>query len=114
MTTAAEPVHCDDLIDDPNQPEVLRRYLGWARLPAVCKCTGQNPEVAQKWVRPELRPHIWTGPEPVLFADHEGKRVRVVMASRFGDVGITHKLNSYRGYSDRVPVSTLSNFSDRP
>jgi hypothetical protein len=107
-TQAAE--HCDDLIDDPAQPECLRRYLGWARLPAVCNYPARD----EKWVSPELRPHIWRGPPPKLFADHQGKRVRVVMASRFGDVGITEKLNADFGYSARVPVSALSNFSDRP
>lgn len=102
--------HCDDVIDDPAQPDCLRRYLGWARLPAVC----MYPPKDEKWVSPELRPHIWREPKPKLFADHDGKRVRVVMASRFGDVGITTDLAVEHGYSARVAVAALSNFSDQP
>ncbi len=34
----------------------------------------------------------------------EGTEVRVVMASRFGDLGITDDLTADRGYKARVPV----------
>lgn len=101
-------VHCDDMIDGPEQPAALRKYLSWARLPAVCKYGGD-----EKWVSPDLQPHIWREPIPQLFADHEGERYRVVMASRFGDVGITRRLNTDSGYEKRVLVSELSNFSDQ-
>lgn len=53
-------------------------------------------------------------PHPRLFADHEGRRVRVTMASRFGDVGITADFTAEMGYERRVPVSQLSNFSEVP
>ena len=49
---------------------------------------------------------------PKLFSDYKGKRVRVVMASRFGDVDITEKLDTENGYSERVAVSDLTNFKD--
>lgn len=83
--------HCDEYIDDMTQPECLRAYLARARSPA--------------------HGHMSDAPYPALFADHEGKRVRVVMASRFGDVGITEDLNAERGYSQRVYVESLTNFS---
>ena len=86
--------HCDDYINDHNYPICLRYYLLVNRLPAT-----------DKYVIVEA------GHDPNLFADYEGKRVRVVMASRFGDVGITYKLDNETGYSERVHVSDLSNFS---
>jgi hypothetical protein len=91
MTTTT---HCDDYIDDPSQPECLRAFLGHVRSPA----------------HGSLRPE----PRPSLFADYQGKRVRVVMASRFGDVGITSNLAAERGYEQRVDVSDLSNFAETP
>ncbi len=86
--------HCDDYIDDRSQPECLRSFLDYVRSPAH----GAFRE----------------GTAPKLFADHEGKRVRVVMASRFGDVGITSNLRAEHGYEKRVPVEHLSNFSKEP
>lgn len=53
------------------------------------------------------------GVNPQLFADFEGRRVKVVMASRLGDVGITHDLKADHGYSVRVLLKQLSNFSDK-
>ncbi len=49
----------------------------------------------------------------VEITDDKGKRIRAVMASRFGDVGITEDLTAERGYSSRVAVEELSNFSDK-
>lgn len=84
---------CDDYIDDLSQPECLRVFLDYARSPAYS----------------QLR----IIPRPKLFANYKGKRVRVVMASRFGDVGITSKLHAEHGYERRVSVSELSGFSDK-
>lgn len=86
--------HCDDYIDDESAPQALRTWLERARRPAH----GMTSDA----------------PYPKLFADHEGCRVRVVMASRFGDVGITEMLNATTGYSKRVSVDQLTNFSDVP
>lgn len=83
--------HCDDYIDDETQPECLRSFLDYARSPMM------HPE-----------------PRPKLFADYNGQRVRVVMASRFGDVGITGKLDAEHGYDKRVAVEDLSGFSENP
>jgi hypothetical protein len=86
--------HCDDYIDDPMVPEVLRAFLAFARAPA----------------HGLLQPQ----PHPRLFADHAGHRVRVTMASRLGDVGITANLDADMGYDSRVFVSQLANFSEAP
>lgn len=85
---------CDDYIDDVNAPETLRKFLTFARAPA--------------------HGAFLPKPHPRLFADYEGKRVRVTMASTFGDVGITTDLTAEMGYGKRVLVSQLSNFSDNP
>lgn len=88
--------HCDDYIHDFQAPHCLRFFLLINRLPAVdlaiCNEFGVNP---------------------TLFADHEGKRVRVVHASRLGLVGITSKLDS-ETYERRVYVEHLSNFDVKP
>lgn len=92
---ANEPTdHCDDCIDDPAASAALRKFLAFARAPA----------------HGQLLPK----PHPQLFADHEGTRVRVTVASRFGDVGITTDLGAEAGYEQRVRVSQLSNFSETP
>lgn len=85
--------HCDDLWASGSLPQCAFRYLDIARAPAV-KQIGKTI--------------------PPLFATHEGKRVRVVMASRFGDVGITEDLTAERGYSKRVFLPELTDFSDTP
>ena len=89
-----EAEHCDTFADDPSSPEALRKYLDFARAPAHGLLLPQ--------------------PHPRLFADHEGRRVRVTMASRFGDVGITTDHDAEMGYELRVLVRQLSNFSDTP
>lgn len=89
-----EPRHCDDVADDLTQPEVLRNFLNWARSPA----------------HGMTQPPPW----PKLFADYNGQRVQVVMASRFGDVGITKDLSDGAPYKMRVSVEDLTNFGDTP
>jgi len=98
-----EPKHCDDYIDDPTQPEVLRKYLDRARSPA--------------------HGHMSDEPYPKLFATYQGEpwlginrgdRVRVTVASRMGDVGITKNLDAARGYEARCYVEFLSDFSEAP
>jgi hypothetical protein len=89
-----DPKHCDDYIDDVTAPLVLRTFLERARSPAHGMLTPT--------------------PYPKLFADHNGTRVRVVMASRFGVVGITDDLQAEIGYQTCVHVAELTNFSDTP
>lgn len=87
--------HCDDMIHEPTMPACIRYFLLVNRLPAIDKAV----IVAHKG-------------EPVCFATHEGKRVRLVMASRFGDVGITYDLTATNGYSKRVSIDDLTDFSE--
>lgn len=86
--------HCDDYIDDDTQPAALRAFLARARSPA--------------------HGHLSSDPYPELYADYQGTRVRVVMASRLGDVGITTDLGRSSGYQKRVDVADLVNFGDAP
>ena len=91
----AEPFrHCDEYSDDPNAPEALRKYLEFSRAPA--------------------HGAFLPKPHPQLYADYAGVRVRVTMASRLGDVGITTDFSRDMGYEQRVPVSQLANFSETP
>jgi hypothetical protein len=43
-----------------------------------------------------------------------GQRVKIVMVSRFGDVGITEDLNAENGYGARVLLDDLCDFTDKP
>jgi hypothetical protein len=86
--------HCDEYITDLTAPEPLRKFLDRARMPAHGML-----------VKDEY---------PRLFATLEKKRVRVVMASQLGDVGVTTKLDSAHGYERRVYVEQLSDFSETP
>jgi len=86
--------HCDDYINDPAAPVVLRKYIERARSPA--------------------HGHTSRDPFPTLFVTYKGERYRVVMASRLGDVGLSKQLDGGRGYSLRVAVEDLSEFSERP
>lgn len=83
--------HCDDLWEAKTLPACVQAYLDVARAPAH-----------------------GAGRPPPLFATHAGQRVRVVMASRFGDVGITPQLTATTGYSKRVLLPELTDFSDHP
>jgi hypothetical protein len=83
--------HCDEYIDDLTQPECLRQFLDYARSPA----------------HGSLR----KGPRPKLFARLNGRLVRVTMASRFGDVGVTTRMHQEHGYEKRVAVGDLTSFA---
>ena len=83
--------HCDDYIDDPDAPQCLRDFLSHARAPA--------------------HGAYIDAPTPKLFATLNGKRVRVTVASRFGDVGVAFDLTAEHGYSMRVNVAALTDFS---
>ena len=87
-------MHCDNVIHRRNYPICLRFYILVNRLP-----------VLDKYVI-----HDAVG-EPKCFATWEGQRVRLVMASRMGDVGITTQLENDHGYEHRVTIDQLSDFS---
>ena len=89
-------MHCDDCITDPSFPLCLRYFLLVERLPAVDGAIIHEVHGI-----------------PKCFATYKGKRVRLVMASRMGDVGITRDLESERGYDNRVSLEELSDFSDK-
>ena len=111
-------VHCDDLIEDASQPECLRIYLEYNRRPAIDKDLSEADE-------PRLFAALRAdtdGQAYLVYWDHQGpvmqpmpmkagQTVRVVMASRFGDVGITPVLNNAKGYVARVHVSDLEHFT---
>jgi len=84
--------HCDDLWASKTLPNCVQKYLDIARAPAIDQIGKEIPK---------------------LFATYNGKSVRVVMASRMGDVGITTNLKAERGYEERVYIPQLSNFSDK-
>jgi hypothetical protein len=90
--------HCDDYADAPSGDPSARWFIFINRLPV-----GLKQLVRERGI-----------PSPRLFADHAGTRVRVVMASRLGDLGITTNLGAEHGYEWRVSVEDLTNFSETP
>lgn len=95
--------HCEEYIDDESQPECLRKFLERARMPA--------------------HGMLEKAPFPKLFATYQGDgwrgvekgdRVRVTMASRLGDVGVSKDFNAESGYQMRTSVDNLTDFSDSP
>lgn len=89
--------HCYDYINEFGAPGVLRWFLLIQSLPATHRVLARQ-----------------FGANPKLFADYQGKRYRVVMASRMGDVGLSENFQAEDGYSIRTAVQDLSNFSDTP
>lgn len=98
--------HCDDYIEDPYAPQCLRDFIRWHRQPAMDKYKSSAE------------------PRPILYATltrdypsfnlKEGQRVRVVMASRFGDLGVTTDFKAESGYTLRCLVSELSEWGTQP
>lgn len=112
-------IHCDDIIDDETQPACLRAYLEYNRRPAIDKNLPEFQEPALfATLKDDHEGQVYLGtwskgnPDMQRVPLKAGSRVRVVMASRFGDVGITHNLKAFKGYCKRVPVSALHDFSD--
>ncbi len=102
----SEMRHCDEYIDDHNAPPVLREFLGYAR--SAGHGFGLDEKVLWATVKPDLlEPHAKflrdSGITP-------GQRVRVCMASRFGDVGINTD-GAPHGYRARVAVEHLTDFA---
>lgn len=68
------------------------------------------PDIDRKWLMPVQRQAFATLKEsitlhrPGTFKDRirKGTKVRVVMASRMGDVGVTRNLDAHAGYTHRI------------
>lgn len=90
--------HCDDYIDDMEAPYCLRRFLRYARWPA-------HYQIKAKAMGVRI---------PELYANYNNRTVRVTMASCIGDVGITTDLDQETGYSKRVMLEFLKDFSHSP
>lgn len=96
--------HCDEYIDDETQPACLRAFLDRARSPG--------------------HGMLDKSPFPKLFATYigadpwrgytKGDRLRVVMASSMGDVGVTKNFDAQHGYDARFGLESLGDFSETP
>jgi hypothetical protein len=98
--------HCDEYIDDHNAPQVLRDFLTYAR--RAGHGFGLDEKVLWATVKPDL-----LEPTAKFLRDKgiaPGQRVRVCMASRFGDVGINTDGKPH-GYNARVAVEHLTDFA---
>lgn len=98
--------HCDEIAEDASFPPCVARFINFARLPA-----------AQKFNSLTLAPL----PTPILYAlylghewpEYHGKKCRVVMASRFGDVGVRFNgMDIDHGYDTRCGVEELLAYTD--
>jgi hypothetical protein len=111
--------HCDDYIDDLTQPKCLRDFLEFKRSPATEQLGKSSPPLFAN-TKGDLTGHAylgdWSNGKPNMrdVPIPAGQRVRVVMASRFGDVGIGIDLNAEHGYLIRLAVEDLTNFGDTP
>jgi hypothetical protein len=95
--------HAYDYIIDwkDKVPEFVRRWLIINTLPAI----EQN---VLKGIRQG------GGYNPTVFAKLDGKVVKLMMASRLGDIGVAYNLNRETGYDKRVYLEELSDFSETP
>ena len=93
--------HCEEF----TEPQCLVDWVNWERLPALAK------------IDPVYRSNL-AGAEDFkevpCYATFFGVRVRLVMASRFGDVGITERLTDNVGYQVRIYCDLLTDFSATP
>lgn len=83
--------HCDDILRTANAPVCVLDFIRAAR-----------------------NPNIISADYPPLFATYQTFRVRVVMASPLGFVGITPHLLETSDYELRVFIPDLTNFSTTP
>lgn len=116
--TFHEHRHCDEYINDPDAPESLRKFLAHARAPAHGSGLGPRPPLFARLVADKEASEYtgrWDKTQPIMRESviPAGTVVRVVMASRFGDVGISTDLNKDRGYIARVSIDQLRDFAER-
>lgn len=94
---AAGTMHVDDFINRFGSDAYAAWVLHHFRLPAILKAKFHPLVGAHK-----------------LFATYEGKRYRVIGASRMGDVWLTKDFTRENGYDKRVDVAACSAWSASP
>lgn len=111
--------HCDDLLNNGGLMQCIRAFLEHARAPAISQVGKPRPPLfatlSRDVVGREYRGY-WDRGEPKMreIRMPAGTLVRVVMASRFGDVGVTTKLDAEHGYLARVFLPELHDFKASP
>lgn len=101
--------HCEEFINDKSQPMCLRKFLLYNRIPAYWKYTKWK----DSWGIPKLFATL-PASRGVGGAKKKARRIRVNMASRFGDVGISYDISKESGYDSRVYIEQLTDFSENP
>lgn len=110
--------HCDDMLENDSLMQCVREFLEIARAIAVMRTRPYPPLFANVNRNVTMSEYLgyWKNDEPKI-REHilpRGARVRVVMASRFGDVGITDNLEAENGYGARVFIPELYDFARTP
>jgi hypothetical protein len=112
-------VHVDDILDDRFANNALKAFLYIMRAPAHVQAAFKDkPRLFAKLSKDVhyysddlLRAEDFFQCEPDLTIP-AGTIVRVVMASRMGDLGITTDLSKSHGYTARVLADVLTDFTD--
>jgi len=107
--------HCDDFLANAGLMACVRAFLEVARAPAIQKTGPYPPLFATLSSDTPVCDFLGHGPrEPIMRKRllPKGTRVRIVMASRFGDVGITDRLEAEHGYGARLYLPELHDFSE--
>ncbi len=100
--TTPEEVSVDDFIDsicysDPSNVKYAKFVLHFMRLPAVYQ--GGFRDLISRYR---------------LYGNYQGRRVRINVTSRLGDVGIHFDLTKSVGYDERVSLKEITDFSNHP
>jgi hypothetical protein len=110
--------HCDDFLANSGLMQCVRDYLEVARAPAVEQTRPRPPLFATLTRDVTVHDYLgsWDAKGPRMRERllPKGSRIRVVMASRFGDVGITDDLNAEHGYGARLFLPELHDFGATP
>lgn len=89
--------HVHDFIDDPGSDDYAAWVLNHFRLPAILKARFMK----------------FMGKRE-LFCTYDGKRFRVIGASRLGDIWLTSDFTRENGYDKRVDPAKCSAWSPQP
>lgn len=105
-------MRCDDYLDDPSsdRDSPLYKFIEFHRQSAMEKLEDRSDPDFNELV---LFATTQTTINP-LFGDpviEKGTRVRVTMASRLGDLGITTRLHIKQGYAARCRIEDLTDFT---